>query len=40
MIKFKPPTKIEIKESTRGGYGCFVTEPIKKVKLFNLNLVG
>ena len=36
MIKFKPPTKIEIKESTRGGYGCFVTEPIKKGEVIEI----
>lgn len=30
MKPFKPPTKIEIKESSRGGHGCFATELIKK----------
>ena len=29
-MKYKPPTKIEIKKSSRGGHGCFATELIKK----------
>ena len=33
---YKPPTKIEIKESSRGGHGCFATELIKKDEIVEI----
>lgn len=36
MKPFKPPTKIEIKESSFGGQGCFATELIKKDEVIEI----
>jgi len=39
MKHFKPPTKIEIKGSSRGGYGCFATEHINKGEVVEISKV-